>query len=246
MAIDVRAVKLVVRPHQPVRQFVLACLGVVLIVLVAWIVLDYGHWRAIYGTMSGSSRLADGASFWASTQEAALDAESLRERVAILERAAQIDSEAYARVQAHVREMQDDILELKEEVEFYRGVVAAAKKASGLRIHGLRLSGLDAAGHYRYKLVLTNVHKDDKVVSGTVSGQILGTLNGAARTLDMAALVNPGGGALTYSFRQFCRLEGELTLPAGFRPESVRIALREEAGKAVGEEQRYAWDQLID
>lgn len=246
MVMDVKAVRLVVRPHQPVRQFVLACLGVLLIVLGAWIVLDWGHWQYIYDTMAGSARHGGDDSLLMSSQEAAADNETLRERIAILERAAQIDKAAYLQVQAHVGELQDEIFELREELEFYRGVVASARTNGSLRIQGFRLTPLGETGHYHYKLVLTNVVKDDKVAAGIVSARIDGTLNGAASNLDLAALANPGGGELAFRFKHFHRLEGDFTLPEGFRSQSVHVAVREEGARENREERIYEWDKLIE
>ncbi|MGQ0659043.1 MAG: DUF6776 family protein [Chromatiales bacterium] len=241
-----RSMRLVVRPHYPLRQFLLLVAGVIFLGLGGWVTFEYGQWQQLYARMTALASSSRPDMEAESVEQLKADNERLRQRVAILERAAQIDHEASVRLQGHVRALQDDTFELREEVEFYRAVVSAAKKATGLRIQGLRVSPLGESGHYHYKLVLTNLNKDDKVSKGDVLIEILGRDNAAVRKLNLAALAdNPDGGTLPFSFMHFHRLEGDFALPEGYFPESVRVVVREGAAKEPREEKTYDWKPLI-
>ena len=58
---------------------------------------------------------------------------SLREREAILQRAAQVERQAYTHVDETLKDLQDQILDLKEELAFYRGIISPEDGAAGLR-----------------------------------------------------------------------------------------------------------------
>ena len=242
----IKTTKLVVRPHRPLRQFLFVVTALVLVGLAAWMTFEYGQWQQLYARMTAAARSSNPDLQTVSIEQLKADNERLRQRVAILERAAQIDKEAHTRLQAHVRTLQDETLELKEEIEFYRKVVAAAKKNTGLHIQGFRVNALGETGHYHYKLVLTNLDKDDKVTNGDALIEISGRANGSAQKLNLTTLSGGAGPAkLRFSFMHFHRLEGDFSLPDGFNAESVRVVIRDTKAKEPPEEKVYDWKPLV-
>ena len=246
MATEAKNVRLVVRPHQPWRQLVLAVLGVVLITLTSWMLLDYGHWHYLY------DRIRIGSAWrglLAESSEQTLTLEDankhLRERLAILERSAQIDKQATADVRRHLSDMQDQLFEMKEELEFYRGIVASSKTNVGLRVQGLRLTALAEPERFHFKVVLTNVDKGDKVSTGRLSVQIAGKQSGVKRTFDVTGLLE-GGGTLNYSFSHFHRVEGDLKLPQGFDPENVKVSIIPDGTNKVADSKSFGWMKVLE
>ncbi len=238
--------RLVVRPHYPLRQTVMAVVGLILLGVGGWVVFEYGQWQQLYARMTAVASQSKPNLEGESAEQLTTANERLRQRVAILERAAQIDHEASLRLQRHVRTLQNDAFELREEVEFYRSVVSAARGASGLKIQGFRVSMLGEGLHYHYKLVLTNLNKDDKVSNGNVLIEIRGRDHGAQRKLNLAQLGDgPRDATLPFSFIHFHRLEGDFTLPEGYVPENVRVVVRELAAKEPREERIYDWKPLV-
>ncbi len=169
----------------------------------------------------------------------------LRERVAILERAAQVKREAYAQVQHTLRSLQDQVLDLQEELAFYRGIVASGAVSRGLNIQSVRLVPVGDSGQYHYKLVLTRGMKNDKVIQGHVTLAITGQQGGNTISLALPELTGRPGTELKFRFQYFQRLEGQLTLPQGFVPHRVSVVATSPGPPQMHDEKTYNWPNLV-
>ncbi|MEN8762732.1 MAG: DUF6776 family protein, partial [Thiogranum sp.] len=145
----------------------------------------------------------------------------LRERVAILERSSQIDQQAAQDVKADLGQLEMELQAAREEIEFYRGIVAPGDVQSGLRIHRFSLESGTGAGEYHYDLVLTQLKRNDRLVTGVVEWKIAGLMFGEPGELALAGVTNPAVRQLKFRFRYFQELAGKITLPDGFEPEQV-------------------------
>jgi hypothetical protein len=243
---NIKARLIVQRRPSLIKQGVVAVLGGMLIILLSWMVLDYSHWHYVYDRMKlGGVYKSTMAPAIGPQIDLQAENQTLREQIAILERSGQVDKEAVQDVQKHFRELQDEISELKEELEFYRGIVAATKHGSGLRIQGLRLTATSEERQYHYQLVLTNMDKDDKVTSGKVAMNVDGRLGGAPQTLDFAAVAETGADTLAFKFKHFQRLEGNLRVPSGFDPARVGVSVQLEGDREVRESKIYEWGRIV-
>ena len=169
----------------------------------------------------------------------------LRERVAILERATQVERQAYSHVDRTLKDMQDQILDLQEELAFYRGIVTARGKTQALEIQSFKVQQDGDEGRYRYKLVLTRVMKNDKVVEGTVNLTVAGEQEGSFKELNLAQLSDKGEADLKLQFRYFQRLEGSLTLSEGFVPHRVLLQVTTTGKKQARVEKAYNWPSRL-
>ncbi len=169
---------------------------------------------------------------------------SLRERTAILQRAAQVERQAYTHVDDTLRDLQDQILDLKEELAFYRGIVTTRGKTRGLAIQSFKLEPNGKDGEYRYKLVLTRAMKNDKVTRGLVNLMVSGEQGGSPRDLNLSELTVQGQVELKMNFRYFQRLEGQLTLPQGFVPHRILVSVTTTGKKRSRIEKTYDWLRL--
>lgn len=171
--------------------------------------------------------------------------EELRRQVAILETSQEIDQETYTLVEQNLDELQAQIQAQEEELAFYRGIISPEDGAAGLRVQSLELRRTDAARGYLLHLVLVQAITHDRRVSGTVSFDIAGSLDGEEVQLSLDDLVvEESGGALAYAFRYFQDLQRQLVLPDGFEPDEVlmRIRPREPSGQAT--EQSFEWSAI--
>jgi hypothetical protein len=153
----------------------------------------------------------------------ARDKEGLARRVAILERARQVEFEAYGRVEQELATLQQQILELKEEVVFYRGIVTDGNKSGKVRIQRFVLEPESTPRDFRFRLVLTRGMGNDKVASGAVTLAVDGDRGGERLRLDLQDLAPIPAGPLEFNFKHFQRIEGRLTLPEGFEPRRVVV-----------------------
>ncbi len=170
----------------------------------------------------------------------ALEAERdrLRDRIALLERSSQMDREAYAKLDESLKGLQDEILELREEVAFYRGIVSPRQASAGLRVERFKVEpqGSGEVPLYHYKLVLTQVLKNDRIARGVVRVQVEGVRRGRPEVLPLHRLTPAKDGEnLPFRFRYFQKFEGDLLLPEDFVPRSVTVEVRPRKGKRFKE-----------
>lgn len=170
------------------------------------------------------------------------EAAELRERVAILDRSSQIDRQAALDIKDDLGQLQEELQAAREEVEFYRGIVAPGDVQSGLRIHRFTLEEGAVAAEYHYDLVLTQLKRNDRYVTGTVDWSIRGIMVGEQGELALAGVTNPPVKQLKFRFRYFQELAGKITLPDGFEPQKVVLSIQPKGkGKLPAVEQTFDW-----
>jgi hypothetical protein len=76
---------------------------------------------------------------------------------------------------------------------------------------------------FRYKLVLTQVIKNNRVTRGEVEIQIEGVQNGKHRTMSLANVSVEKHKKLPFKFKYFQSFEGDLIIPDGFVPSRVNV-----------------------
>ncbi len=185
-----------------------------------WGVFEYGHSRA---GLDNQSLLEERAALREQLADSEQQNRTLRERSAVLERANQVDKQAYGEVENSLKQLQDELLELKEEVAFYRGIVSPAETASGLNVADFRVTGIGADREYRFKLVLTQVKTNDRLVKGYARVAFEGVMDGAQVEVGMKELSGGALNTLKLRFKYFQNIEGEVVLPEGFVPSRVLV-----------------------
>jgi hypothetical protein len=164
---------------------------------------------------------------------------ALRRGAAETERARQVELAAYTRVDQRLRELQDEVLSLKEEVDFYQRIVSSAER-SGLNVQTFVVDREDAQT-YRYQLVLTRFMKSDKVVEGEIRLTVSGEQDGRLLKLAHDALSGEGAPVIEFRFKHFQRLEGKLALPPGFVPQRITIKVKAPDERPSTFERSFEW-----
>ena len=85
---------------------------------------------------------------------------------------------------------------------------------------------LESNGHpkgYRYKIILTQVLKNDKVAYGRVNLSVEGMLHGVSTKLTISDLTEKSVKEINYRFTYFQSLEGDIKLPKDFQPLRLRL-----------------------
>ncbi|GAB6195496.1 DUF6776 family protein [Lysobacter xanthus] len=159
--------------------------------------------------------------------------EELAQRVATLARSDQISRDANGRLQSVLAEREEQIAQLKADVDFYERLVGATGRRHGLSVHGLRMQR-QPGGAWHFTAVLTQNLDRGGVTSGELALSVEGSRQGRLETLDWAALrQQPRAAGTPFSFRYFQEVEGDVFLPAGFTPVRVSVRLRPSGGSAV-------------
>ncbi len=210
-----------------------------LLLLAGWKLYDLGKVRGV-AELAGLRKEVQQLEH--RNKELARESGELRDRVAILERSSQIDQQAARAVQSELGQLEEALQEAREEVEFYRGIVAPGDVDPGLRIHRFDLQDDLAPGEYHYDLVLTQLKRNDKFVSGVVDWKISGKLDGEPVVLALDRVTEPAMQQLKFRLRYFQDLAGTIKLPEGFVPDRVELTVSPQGkGKQSPVVQVFDW-----
>ncbi len=231
--------RLKVKPHNPWKTRLFILLGAVGLAVGGWSLYDYGRYMAGYDSAEAGRELVQ---LLATVDALNAEIERLREQKAQLERAAQIERQAYQEQDATLKDLQGEILELKEELAFYRGIVSPREASRGLRLQSFTLEP-NGPRSWRYKVVLTQVLKNDRLARGTVRLRVEGLQGGQPRSLDLSALSEKPVKELPYRFKYFQDLEGDLILPDGFTPLRITVRILPRGRRKDSIEKTIDWPQ---
>jgi hypothetical protein len=235
--------QVVIRPHRPIRRALLLTLSVVVLIFAGWLLFDYGQWRYIYSRMSASDSASE---LWRLSRETANENTRLRQRLTVLENSRKIDREAILGLQERVGSQQSEILDLSEELDFYRGVVAGNRTREGYKIQSLKFAASAEPRRYRYRLVLTHAVKDDRMAKGVLRVALQGTEAESSRRLETRTLDGSGNSGVAFEFRHFRRFEGAVDLPESFEPFQVIVSVNDVKSNKKIMERIFDWAQVTE
>lgn len=211
---------LVVKAHNPWKTRILLALLAIALLMAGWAMFEYGRFSAGYDSIEAGE---EHRVLLAHVDELEGNIEQLREEKAVLERAAQIERKAYDELDTTLKVLQAEILELKEELAFYRGIVSPRDATSGLQLQRFRIEPNGKPRGYRYKVILTQVLQNDVTARGVVHIHVEGLQGNETRVLTLNEITEKSIKELEYSFRYFQSMEGDIQLPSGFKPQRVTI-----------------------
>lgn len=233
--------RFVIQRSQPRRKLLLLAVVAVLVGAGGYYVAELEH-------DSRGDRVArlqlEQKSLMSDNQELRDENDDLKARLAILERSKQVDEKAYADLDAYLKQLQGEILELKEELAFYRGIVSS-NETRGVLIHTFVVEREGSTDAYRYSLVLTRNMRNDRLISGTVNLSLSGEMHGALKQLSLKDIAVSEDSELSFKFKHFQRLEGRLTLPKGFVPHRVYVKVQTRGKRATDAEKTFDWSRAV-
>lgn len=236
---------MVVRPHRPWRGWLLH--GCVLVgVLALGSVLVLGGERALWAELE---RLrAERERLAGKLERATAELDELRERVTQLTRSEQVARSANDRLRSTLKRRQEQLAELRSDLDFYRSLVRSGGENRGLDVYDLGLVPTSSPRVYHYRLTLMQDLEKARVITGRVRISIDGIADDQPKRLDWSALrPQDGSSELEYSFKYFQELKGELMVPEDFSPNEVHVRL------IPGDRRRhdvvrraFAWQEVTD
>lgn len=213
---------LVVKAHQPRKTLLITVLVLAAVIVLSYALYEYGRFSAGYDSIEAGEEHTVLLGHVAELEETI---DNLREQKAVLERAAQIERKAYDELDTTLKVLQAEILELKGELAFYRGIVSPRDAAHGLHLQRFRVEPSGKTNGYQFKVILTQVLKNDRSAAGIIRIKIIGVQGDQTRVLDLSQVTEKAVKELKYRFRYFQSLEGELVLPSGFTPQRVTVSV---------------------
>jgi hypothetical protein len=113
---------------------------------------------------------------------------------------------------------------LRTQLAFYQQVMAPELDEQGFLIEGFDLESALSDNSFRFELVLMQQNKTKNILKGDLAVTLIGSENGKAKQYLIDALLSTQGQkGLTFSFKYFQMIEGEIRLPENFQPEQVSV-----------------------
>jgi hypothetical protein len=228
--------KLVVKHHQPLKIWLGIVISVAAVISLILFAFFYGEFRAGYDRMA-AVKLQD------NVEEITQKNEQLQEQIVVLQRERDVDHAAYQQVQQNLDAQQAKLLNLQEELTFYKGIVSPGAGEEGIRVQSLKFTSGGAPRLFHYHLVLTQVRTKEFRVTGNVDIKIYGAQQGKPVILDVRKIAPKGNPSFGFAFQYFENLEGDAIFPDGFMPGRVEVTVMENGHAPV--QQNFTWQSII-
>ena len=165
---------------------------------------------------------------------------ALQTELEVSRRERMVERKAREDIEKFLKERQDEVLALRKELEFYRGIVAEPDRP-GIEVQTISVTpGTDELA-YRFELVLTRNMKSDSVLKGFVSLFVSGSQDGKLRTISLGELKNSTRSPLQFEFKYLQRIEGRMVLPPDFEPRRISVIVRAAGGGRESVEKTLDW-----
>jgi hypothetical protein len=221
--------------------WLLSLLGILcLIALSLWFSFEYG--RNIAGFDSSSSDAYIGQ-LQAQLEEAQAEIVETTRQATMLKRNSRIDDDASAQLKGTLAQAQDEVLELKKELSFYKSIVAPEQGNRSIAIQTIQLKQNETGG-YDYKIMVSQRGSNDRFARGTIDVSIEGMNKGQPLTLKLADVSNETKKPMKFGFKYFQNFEGVMTFPEAFLPDVVRVKVKPKSAKIKAIDEQFAWSDL--
>ncbi|KUJ82736.1 hypothetical protein AWR36_009205 [Microbulbifer flavimaris] len=226
-------------PHRPFSG-PLSVLGVALLVLATSAAGYYAGQHHLRGNLDRKSLAHERA--LQELEKLQKENEALRLRATTAEQSLTIGEKASENVRSELVEKENRIAELKQEISFYRGLMAPADGSEGVSIGRFSISQAAESRSYQYKLLVQQSATRHNLVTGQATFTVVGSQDGQPKRYPLSALSpQVDSEKIPLRFKYFQNIEGELQLPEGFEPEGVELSLKSSGRGGFNIDQRYGW-----
>jgi Family of unknown function (DUF6776) len=229
----------VVVPYKPRRTGLIVSVVSVLLLIVAAL----SYWLGGYDIKEQYQRLqSDNERLTAKLSESESKRERVSQELANSALGADVDREAVNEIRATVREHQQTIADLNEEIGFYKGLMAPTEREKGLSIRSWNIYATSNPGRFQFKLVTQQLAHNHRLLKGNMTVTIVGQMLGQDETFQLSSLSEQAQSeSIKLRFKYFQNFDGELQLPEGFEPQGVTIVARATTPKSVQIERNFGW-----
>ncbi len=168
--------------------------------------------------------------------------DELQSASAINKHGIELERQASERVRQENVQLQNKVSELQEAVNFYKSIMVPRKNDKGLRVEKLELSSTVNKRRFKYKVVMTQVADNSSFIEGKVSMSLVGVRKGKKESMPFENISSDyESGGVTFKFRYFQDVAGEIVLPDEFVPEQIEVIAQSKGRKATRLEKRFDW-----
>jgi hypothetical protein len=217
---------------RPLRSVVLVVVAVAAVVATG--LLGYGLGRYQQG----------GPFNWYGGLEGPLDSQrevELERKLADIQLSQVVDGDAGESLRQTIKSLRDELSASQEEVLFYRQLMAPSESQRGLRVEKFELTAGANASEVKYRLLLAQVVERPDWANGTVTVDVVGTLENQQVVLPLTELTQVDAYPLTFRFRYLQDFAGTLALPVGLSPERVVVTAATSGKGAKRVQKTFSW-----
>jgi hypothetical protein len=205
-----------------------------------WMSYEYGRRMAGFNS-SDADLVINGQQVEIETLQSKL-AEYQRQ-TAMLERNSKIEDDTTGQLKKTLTEAQNEVLELKKELAFYKSIVAPEQGKPSIVIQTIQLKK-DVAGDYDYKIMVSQQGRNDQFARGTIEVSIEGTNQGVKQALALSDVSDDASKSMNFGLKYFQNFTGKLKLPESFVAESMRVKLKPRSKTLESVDEKFPWDDL--
>lgn len=170
---------------------------------------------------------------------------ALRRKLAIQQRAHQIERKTYARLEDTLHGLQKENFDLRQELRVYKDIMADKHALGGVNIQELSVEPADGDRSYRFRLVLTRLTNDDAPISAAVHISVVGEQGAEPKELTLSEVSSHQLSEIEVTFKHFKRINGQLTLPHGFSPRQFYVRLVADDKQQQIMEKTFDWTTAL-
>lgn len=169
----------------------------------------------------------------------------LRSDLAMTGRDNLVDQRATEEVQSTINALRERIMQLEQDVSFYRQVMSPDTAELGLIIAEVVVTHGNSSGTYQYRAVFRQAGAGDRELEGNVEIDLVGMENNERKVYAIADLIqSPAEFDDSLAFRYFQNLEGVFELPPGFVPEQMEVRAESLKPARHKVEKIFSWSVL--
>ena len=232
--------KQIITVQQPLLWLLSFVVIFCMILILLWISFEYG--RKVAGFHSADAEAYIGQLQEQLEESQAQIIESNRQAT-MLERNSRIDGDASVQLKETLAQAQNEALELKKELSFYKSIVSPEQGDRSLAIQTIQLKKNEEGG-YNYKIMVSQRGRNDHFARGSIDVSIEGVDKGQPVVLTLAEVSKDTKKPMKFGFKYFQNFEGVMNLPAAFQPDSLHVIVKPSTGKIKTVDEQFAWSDL--
>jgi hypothetical protein len=158
------------------------------------------------------------------------DNQQLEARTVYRERQLQVERAAQQSLADELLALQDENMELKSEIAFYRGILNESSATGELKLHSFKINKGKLPDQYEYHVLLIQSGRHDRPVQGNLKFGLVALQDGDEVSLplmDGIVAIEP----IKVNFKYYQRIDGNFVLPPGVSKPSVTLTLTENGQK---------------
>lgn len=167
-----------------------------------------------------------------------------RQKLVRLERDQEVDNHSLREAQNTIQELERQLKARKSEISFYKSIMAPEDLESGLQVFRMDLDPTSNPDRWRYNLVLSQIGDNNRFISGHVKVHLVGYVGEERQRLALHQVsASREANEIEFRFRYFQSVDGAMTIPEQFEPDSIQVKAVTDNGRQTSEREFYWQDK---